>query len=394
MYTRRSPKAEPSLNPQILRWAREWRGVPLETAAKKVGKLPSAVQDWEDGTASPTLRQARILSDLYDRPFLEFFMSDIPVVPEPMIVPDYRAEKSSQLGSDEDVREVIRWAESIRESALDLFSEIGEPVPTIPEPMKAQIHTDPDSAAADARSALRFPFSEQEAMSRKEAEGLPGVMRRRLESAGVITLRTSLLKDLGIRGICLARNPLPVVVFRNESPAGQAFTIAHEIGHIVLGESGITGPRDRRTEKFRVEKWCDSFAGAFLMPLDSMIRAIGAPPTEPILSIEDYVLESLSQQFKVSQHAMLIRLVQLGFVHRRFYWEVKKPEFDEVDRNQKSIRRAKYFGSRYRSALGDLYTGLVIEAWNSGRITNHNASEYLGIKNLKHLDDVRENFGQ
>lgn len=52
--------------------------------------------------------------------------------------------------------------------------------------------------------------------------------------------------------------------------------------------------------------------------------------------------------------------------------------------------RPKYYGSRYRSSLGNLYTGFVIEAWNSGRITNHSAAEYMGIKNFEHLFAIRD----
>ena len=32
------------------------------------------------------------------------------------------------------------------------------------------------------------------------------------------------------------------------------------------------------------------------------------------------------------------------------------------------------------------------EAWSSGRITNHNAAEYMGIKNFEHLYAIRDNF--
>jgi hypothetical protein len=71
---------------------------------------------------------------------------------------------------------------------------------------------------------------------------------------------------------------------------------------------------------------------------------------------------------------------------------VKKPLFDAQEANYKSFARSKYYGSRYRSSLGNLYTGLVIEAWNSGRITNHGAAEYMGIKNFEHLFDIRDNF--
>ena len=90
---------------------------------------------------------------------------------------------------------------------------------------------------------------------------------------------------------------------------------------------------------------------------------------------------------------MLIRLVHLGYVNEKYYWHVKKPQFDDEERSYKSFGRPSYYGTRYKNAVGDLYTGLVMEAWASGYITNHNAAEYMEMKNLKHLYDIREHFG-
>lgn len=66
---------------------------------------------------------------------------------------------------------------------------------------------------------------------------------------------------------------------------------------------------------------------------------------------------------------MLIRLVHLGYVERRYYWELKKSQYKREEADFRSFGRPSYYGSRYRSTLDDLYTGLVMEAWNAGRIT-------------------------
>ncbi len=89
---------------------------------------------------------------------------------------------------------------------------------------------------------------------------------------------------------------------------------------------------------------------------------------------------------------MLIRLVNLGYVDADYYWLVKREQFIAAEGAYSSGGRSKYYGSRYRSACGDLYTGLVLEAWNVGRVTNHNAGEFMGIKNLVHLEAIRDNF--
>jgi len=77
-------------NGEMLRWARNWRQRSLGAAAKRAGVTPDVVERWEQGADSPTVRQARLLADLYERPFLEFFATEEPSVPLPAAVPDFR----------------------------------------------------------------------------------------------------------------------------------------------------------------------------------------------------------------------------------------------------------------------------------------------------------------
>ena len=89
---------------------------------------------------------------------------------------------------------------------------------------------------------------------------------------------------------------------------------------------------------------------------------------------------------------MLIRLVNLGYVEPSFYWRMKRPIFIEEENYKSPPMRSSYYGSRYKNSLGNYYTGLVIEAWETGAISSHNAAEFMGIKNVAHLDDIRQNF--
>jgi Zn-dependent peptidase ImmA (M78 family)/DNA-binding XRE family transcriptional regulator len=396
MSDARSINEENWINPAMLKWAREWRGRSIEEAAAKVKKSPQHIVDWERGAARPTVRQARDLADFYDRAFLEFFL------PEPHddfvlpTVPDYRMQAGKDRPADNwELRDIQRWVVIQRENALDLFEEIGDAPPTIPVDIFTTTDSNPSDAARRAREVLGFRVQDQLTLTASEAIQLPTLLRQHFESLGILTLRRSDLKTLGIRGICLAEFPLPVIVFRSEAPAAQAFTLAHELAHVVLRQSAITGPKTRAYDRQPVERWCDLFAAALLMPAD-LVRAIfGDPPRRPAESIDDEKLKRLANNLRVSPHAMLIRLVHLGYVQPSYYWDVKKPQFDAAEGEYRSGGRSEYYGSRFRSSLGDLYTRLVLEAWSSGRITDHNAVEYMGIpnKNLAHLYAIREKFG-
>jgi Zn-dependent peptidase ImmA (M78 family) len=299
------------------------------------------------------------------------------------------------VGPPEDVRhvqEIQQWAETQRINALDLFSELGEQPPDIAPNLFKTGDANPDVSAAEIRETIGFPTQQQLHLSKSDLGSLPTLMREKFEALGILTLRHTDLKRFGIRGICLAEFPLPVIVFRDEAPTAQAFTLANELGHVLIKQSGITGPRHVEYEREPVERWCDKFAAAFLMPSDVVTNMMGPIRARPIHQVADEDLNRIAAAFRVSPHAMLIRLVHLGYVKAAYYWETKKPEFDASEREYRRCGRAKYYGVRYKSALGDLYTGLVLEAWATGKITNHNAAEFMGIKNINHLFAIRDNF--
>ncbi|MCK1283439.1 ImmA/IrrE family metallo-endopeptidase [Bradyrhizobium sp. 44] len=384
-------KQKPALNPQMLRWAREWRGRTLEEAAHRVGKTPEDIAEWEATPGGPTVRQARTLADFYNRQFLEFFRSTPPPIREPRLVTDFRLHRDAPNPKETRELKIIQaWAEAQRANALDLFEEIGEAPPSLP----AELFSTPDSpseeAAERARRVLKFPFIEQTKLPASKRDELPAIIRKKLEGLGILTLKHSGLADFHARGICIFATPLPVIIFGNESPAAQAFTLAHELAHVSLKESGISGKRSK--DAAAIERWCDQFAAAFLMPRSEVAALLGPPRRPQLEEMTDEWLNGIASHFRVSAHAMLIRLVNLDYIKASFYWGVKKPLFDAHEANYKSFGRPKYYGSRYRSSLGNLYTGLVLEAWNSGRITNHSAAEYMGIKNFEHLFDIRSHF--
>ncbi len=381
-------------NPRVLRWAREWRSRAVEDAARKVQKRPEDILAWERGGGVPTVVQARTLMGFYDRSFVELFLPDPPRIAGPSAIPDFRMHRDVAPPTDQwELQDIQRWAEAKRGNALDLYEELGEDVPPFPDRLRANVSDDPEQKAALVREVLSFPIHDQIRMTKRDAETLPARLRALVEGLGVMTLRRSELKKLKVRGICIAVFPLPIVVFTAEAPTAQAFSLMHEFGHVMLKTSGITGTTTSSSYVDPVERWSNAFAGSFLMPAEQVIAMIGGRPAQPHESIDDEELARIAAIFRVSAHAMLVRLVHLGFVREGYYWDTKKPAFDQEERDHTSFARSSYYGSRYRSTHGDLYTALVLNAWNSGAVTNHNAAEFLGIKNLTHLYDIRAHFG-
>lgn len=382
-------------NRAILSWAREWRGRSVEETAKKLNVDPEKILSWENGDAVPTARQGRLLAAFYERPFLEFFLSRRPNVADSTLVPDFRVHRdASDPKADREVRAIQDWAEEMRHNALDLYALLGEQPPELPRGLCATTRTNPELAAQEARKASGFRLEDQLDRRSDERGQVAKQIRLAIESMGVLVLKDPRLKNFGVRGLTIFADPLPVVVFGTEAPTAQAFTLSHELGHIILQQSAISGPpsaRDGEGEAERSERWCDEFAGAFLIPADALAR-LWTKPNQPMPRIGDDVLRQLANTFSVSRHAMMIRLDHLGYVESDYYWNIMRPRFLREEADFKGGGRPQYYGSRFRSANGDLYTALVLQAWGSRRITNHNAAELMGTKSLQHLFDVRDHF--
>lgn len=385
----------PSLpyNGKMLRWAREWRGRSIENAARRVGVSEEQLKSWEDGLSAPTVRQARKLADYYDRAFMEFFYDEAPIIHESRLLPDYRLAGGIQ--SAEDKREILaiqHWAEAQRLNAQSLFATIGETIPTFPTSLLFTLTSDVDAAASAVRKAINFTIERQMRMKARERDKLPALLREYLQALGVLVLRENRLSDFGASGMCIAEFPLPVIVYSQESPGRTAFTILHEFGHILLRESAISGRQDVRRPKThgrRVEKWCNQFAAAFLIPREQL-EVMRPPPASPAAEIEDDILTALAKTFRVSAHAMLIRLVDLHYISPEYYWAVKRPVFLAEEAAYKRKGRSKVWVSRVVNDLGRMYTGLVLEAWGTGKIQFHEAADFMGLSNPNHLSHVRE----
>ena len=386
-------------NNEIFGWARARCALNIDTVAKKVRVKAERIADWEDGICKPTIKQARKLADLYERPFLEFFLDQIPDISETQLVADFRLYRDAPVPEESvALKKVQTWAEEQRLNALDLFQLIGETPPKFPVTLHADTNNDVEDVSTLVREHFNFSVNQQFEIKLANSATLPNILRANFEKYGVIVLKNSDIGRLRTRGLCLFSEPLPIIIFGSESPSAQAFTLSHEFAHILLKISAISNPttssfeNDSQAEKERVEGWCNRFAAAFLIPKKNLAEDFAIPSDLPATSIEDCELERLSRKYAVSPHAILIRLVNLGYVDSSYYWRHKRPIFIQQEDSYKNFGISPYYGSRYRTSKGNLYTGLVLEAWSSGRITNHNAAEFMGIKKITHLNDIRDHF--
>lgn len=119
-----------------------------------------------------------------------------------------------------------------------------------------------------------------------------------------------------IDGVYLRLPDAPPVIAINNSytkpPARRRFTLAHEIGHHLLGHRTSPGSRlfffdTSRTRRSLVERACDRFAALLLMPEDWVRRYY-----EDLSFNRENRLRIMAERFGVSIWALRRRLRELG----------------------------------------------------------------------------------
>lgn len=95
----------------------------------------------------------------------------------------------------------------------------------------------------------------------------------------------------------------------------QRFTIAHEIGHLIIADAirahgGILALARQKSSRFasksRIEQTCNDIAAEILMPRDVLIKAVGGD------GATGADVRRLADEFDVSLKAMQNRVIKLG----------------------------------------------------------------------------------
>jgi Zn-dependent peptidase ImmA (M78 family)/DNA-binding XRE family transcriptional regulator len=388
-----SERVEAIVDPRLLVWARASSGFDADTAAKKVGVKGERLQEWESGTARPTIKQLRRLAHVYKRPIAVFYLPEPPA--DFPIPKDYRrlVDRLSE-GESPNLRYEVRQAVSRREIALELLAEEGERPLSFDE--EAEPFVDPAFLGERIRTFLGVSLDLQESW-RNPYESFGG-WRLAIERAGALVLQMTSVEMDEARAFSIGEWPLPVVVVNiKDSPRGRIFSLLHEVAHLVIRRSGLCDLDDtseRDPADLRLESYCNAVAGAALVPGSDLlslddVRNHTASPTW-----SDDELASLSRRFGVSREVVLRRLLDLGETTPSFYREKRdqfRQEYEDIRRN-----RRPGFAPPHQIALasaGPSFTGLVLSSYASGTITASDVSDFLGI-HLKHLGRVESQLAR
>lgn len=332
----------------MLQWARELAGCSLTEAGKSAGRDAAAVAAWEapESSQRPTIRQAQKLARAYRVPLAFFYMEH----PAPGMgynaVPEFRRldpATGEVRPHSRQLRWMIRQAQERQAFAIELLQDDG--APPMPWVGSASLDENPEIVGGRIREALGV--GDAEPGDANKARALEWWVER-VENLGAFVSRYRpdgnqywFVAPAEARGLSLCHPLAPYIVLNSrDAPAGQTFTLMHELAHLHYGQCGLDDlgdeallPVDHRV----LEQRCNQVAAAILMPSADIRMCLDAEYSE----------------FRASRSGSSIT---------------------------PAMRALKDFGGQY--------TRLVFDAYADGRLNRLDVADALAVR-ISDIDDIR-----
>lgn len=377
----------PKVNPSLLTWAREESGYAVGRVAKRLQVKEERVRAWETGEREPTFHQVRELSQFLHRPLSLFFLPKPPRVPA--LAAEYRRLPDVEPGHESpELRLALRQMLTRREHALELMEELGEDIPAFP--LRARLNEAPAAVGARLRAAVGIAVETQLGWDSEYVAWR--AWRAAVEGLGVLVFQFAKVPLLEARGLALLRAPMPVAAVNGkEIPEAKAFTLMHEVVHLMLAAAHQEVPaleeRRKGKEWLEVERFAEVAASHALVPEDALrgvIASIGMARAE----WQTASIRRLARRFRLTPLAMATRLRESG----QMTWAAYRSWREEWEEYIATLpQRRGGFATPMEKAVGRAgvpFAQLVLDALSANRITSVDAARYLDLK-FEHFDSLR-----
>jgi Zn-dependent peptidase ImmA (M78 family) len=347
-------------NPNILQEALRARRLTPAKLSERLGIDPTELSQELRRNPEPKPDFLRSVARELVLPPFAFYMQRLPALEE--AIPDFRSPVPEPGAKSRETVEAVRLAEGIQNSLIQLEAPVVAALPKF----TATTEEDIDRFALKARAYFSITLEDQQ--EAKDARTFYVLVRRKIEEKGILVLQDSFPREDG-SGFCLAHDKRPLILIntKQQTRARRLFTLAHELAHVLMGQTGISDPFVRRNA---VERRCNRFAGSFLVPESYVSNLLGAPVTRDP-DLED--VRWAARKLKVSQEATALRLEQLKIYksgsHSKWLSLVHNDNPDYSERGgggkqppaQEKVKLAKY-GFTFAKAFNRfLVQGLISE---------------------------------
>lgn len=358
------------ITPEVLDWAISEAGYDDDDVARKLGVDRDDVRSWRTGETRPLLGKVRALASMLKRPPTFFLLPEPPKDTLPRL--EFRTTPDADRGAMTPAERVeVRAALRIQSGVSEVRRALDEPAVDLP---RIRTRVAPTRAAARIRTWIGVAVDTQTEWS-SHSVALRG-WRAALEQKGILVFGLELGQD-GIRGFSAWDDYAPVVAYSTAwNTQSRSFTLFHEVAHLVTRtDSACADPHS--LDGVQLERWCDEFAAAILMPWEDLVRFLADeiewPENEEVTLT---VARKVANRYRVSLTASVVQLIKNG----RASWSL----FSAIPR--KSDRKKSGGGGGGRTVLqirSDRYGGATLETFARGVkmdvIDRRSASRYLKV---------------
>lgn len=366
------------IEPEVLRWARESAGYTLRHAADRIGVEKWYLELVEGGNELMTLRQAEKAAEVYKRPLAALFLPEAPDE-EPQDVQFRRLPGTPEPPWGPEVQLAARKITERQQTALEIYEALEE------QPPWAQVSEGFTSASRESlprlvREILDVSREEQREWKHDAYASFRG-WREAVEGLGVLVMQDGPVPVEEMRGFAsIEPLELPAILVNNkDDPRARAFTVLHELGHVLLaGRGEMVGNQ--------TERWCEGFAGEVLMPAEWLVEEFESSGSASRLGR----VQDIARAFHVTPLAAAVRVTRAGLVPRDEGGAV----IGEIRRRWKGDEEEDDSGGSYYvnqvARFGPAYLRLVFSALDTNAITLPTASTLLDGVKVKNFEALRD----
>jgi Zn-dependent peptidase ImmA (M78 family)/transcriptional regulator with XRE-family HTH domain len=358
------------VNPQVLRWARESTRLDLKTASKAAGiSNVQHLADAESGDASLTLRQLEVLAKTYRVSLPVFYLAE-PPLEDPLPV-DFRRTEKQPAASSHLIR-ILRETRERRDVAELLMGQLSKPIPPFPA-----VRDD-----GEIISFLKPIFCVTEWSSDLLTDGRApdgakalNTTKALIEATLPILVFEYAADPADLRGCSLYSEPLSLVILSSrDHPNARRFTLAHEVAHLLLRQSGLCSPLSDFSAD--VERRCNWIAGESILPSSEVSKTL--TKGEDL----DRVIAELSRRFAASSSASAVRLYQMNAMDSAELNSRLKLYAQSFAKQRQKLKESDG-GPSYHMLqairLGPTFTSLVLNGISNELLSLSKAAGLLGV---------------
>ena len=383
----------PKIEHTIIQWARNISKLSIEEAAHKLNLMDSQktsaaerLATFECGESEPSRSLLLRMSKQYHLPLLTFYLDKPPRIGDRgedfRTLPD-NFEELENVTVDVLIRDIKARQSIVRETLIDIDEEnrlkfIG----------KHTIENGALSVVQTIQEVLNINLDDYRSQpSYKEAFHF---LRQNVEMAGIFVLLKGNLGSYhsniavtAFRGFVISDDIAPFIVINDrDSESAWSFTLMHEIAHLILGQTGISGAYGEK----QIEKFCNEVASEFMLPAVEFDRFQLSNHSFDNLRIE---ISNYAFLQKLSSSHIAYRLYRRGdidisiWANLREYYHSKWLESRQTvrDKNKQQEGGPSYYVVK-NYKLGALVE-LVQRLTYSGALTTIKAGMLLDVKPLK-----------